>query len=137
MNRSVTLLIAACLALLLAPPAAMSQDVIEDTLKACEPEIKTYCSQVTLGDGRLLACFYAHQDKISARCEYALYDAAAQLERLVSAMNYVASECRSEIETHCAAVAAGEGRIAQCLQQQKSNLSGGCSTALTDVGLMP
>ena len=40
-------------------------DIIENVIAACEPEIEAYCSQVTLGEGRLLACFYAHEDNIS------------------------------------------------------------------------
>ena len=36
---------------------------------------------MTPGQGRVLACLYAHGDKLSAKCEYALYDAAAQAGR--------------------------------------------------------
>ena len=43
-----------------------------------EAELETYCKDVTPGDGRILACLYAHGDKLSGQCEYALYDAAEQ-----------------------------------------------------------
>jgi len=33
-----------------------------------------------------------------------------RLERAISAITYVASECRAELETHCANVEVGEGR---------------------------
>ena len=55
--------------------AQTGEDLVEHLIEACEPEIETYCSQVTPGEGRLLACAYAHQDKLSGRCEFALYDA--------------------------------------------------------------
>ncbi len=38
---------------------------------------------------------------MSNRCEYALYDAAAQLERAVAALTYVANECNDDLEKYC------------------------------------
>ena len=51
-------------------------------IDACKPEIEAYCSQVTPGNGRLLHCVAAHEDKLSGQCEYALYQAASLLEAL-------------------------------------------------------
>lgn len=101
--------------------------------KGCQKEIETYCAQVTPGQGRGLACLYAHGDKLSGRCEYALYDAAAQLERAVAALTYVANECDADIDKHCASVELGEGRLAECLVS--SETSKRCTAALTDTGL--
>jgi hypothetical protein len=115
---------------------AGAQSIAEDVLEACEADQKQFCSQVTLGEGRLLACFFAHQDKISPRCEYALYDASVRLERLISAISYVATECRTEIDQHCANIQPGGGRIAQCLELAKDELGAGCTQAMTDVGLL-
>lgn len=83
----------------------------------------------------MLACLYAHGDKLSGRCEYALYDAAAQLERVVAALTYVVNECDADIETHCAKVEAGEGRIAACLKENSGKISQRCSQAMADVGV--
>ena len=66
---------------------------------------------------------------------FALYDAAARLERAIGAITYVASECRAELETHCAEVEVGEGRVAQCLKDHAGELSPGCDQALTNVGV--
>ena len=66
MKRNVLVVVVAVL--LLSVTGAWAQDsIIDNVMKACETEINTYCSQVTLGEGRLLACFYAHEDKISGR----------------------------------------------------------------------
>jgi hypothetical protein len=67
--------------------------------------------QVSLGEGRLLACFYAHEDKLSGQCQYALYSASAQLEQAVSALDYLATQCRDDILKLCAEVQVGEGRV--------------------------
>ena len=100
----------------------------------CEQELAGYCADVTPGEGRTLACLYAHSDKLSGQCEYALYDAAVQLERFISALSYVANECNTDLQTFCADVAVGEGRLLGCLDNNFSQLSQRCSQALTDVG---
>lgn len=115
--------------------AAMQGQLATQVREACDGELTQHCAEVTPGEGRLLACLYAHGDKLSGQCEFALYDAAARLERAVSAITYVASECRAELETHCADVEVGEGRVAQCLKDHASELSPGCDQALTNVGV--
>jgi len=113
----------------------MRSELGQQVLDGCNAELVKYCAEVTPGSGRLLACLYAYEDKLSGQCEYALYDAAARLERAINTITYVASECRSEIQTHCANVQPGEGRIAQCLKDNASQLSPGCDQALTNVGV--
>jgi len=115
--------------------AAMRGELSAQVLKGCSSELTQYCAQVTPGEGRRLACLYAYGDKLSGQCDYALYNAAARLERAISAITYVVSECRAELETHCANIDAGEGRIAQCLKDHASELSPGCDQALTEVGV--
>jgi hypothetical protein len=60
---------------------------------------------------------YAYQDKLSGKCEYALYDAAVQLERAVAALTYVVNECGDDLEKHCSSVPVGEGRLFNCLEK--------------------
>ena len=59
---------------------------------------------------------------------------AAQLERAVAALTYVANECDAEIEKHCANVPPGEGRILSCLNKNAKSLDKRCTQALKDVG---
>lgn len=47
----------------------------------CQTEIETYCKDVTPGEARILACLYAHEDKLPERCRYAFYEASVQFER--------------------------------------------------------
>jgi hypothetical protein len=110
-------------------------DVIDDVMTSCQPEIEAYCSQVTPGEGRLLACFYAHQDKLSGRCEYALYEAAAALEQFAAAVTHLAAACATDLETYCAQVELGEGRVGTCLLEHKAEVSETCRQAIDDVGL--
>jgi Cysteine rich repeat len=115
--------------------AAMQGQLATQVLEGCNSELTQYCAEVTPGEGRLLSCLYAYEDKLSGQCEHALYDAAARLERAIGTITYVANECRTELETHCTGVEVGEGRVAQCLKDHAAELSPGCSQALTDVGV--
>ena len=110
-------------------------DIVDGILDACQPEIEAYCSQVTPGDGRLLACFYAHGDKISPRCEYALYEGAAALEQFASAITYLATECHDDLLKYCGEVEMGEGRVGTCLLEHKAEVTQSCRQAIDDVGL--
>jgi hypothetical protein len=116
-------------------PAGAQQPLAEQVLEGCASELEAHCQEVTPGEGRLLACLYAHEDKLSGQCEFALYDAAVRLERAVNALSYVASQCRTDIESLCASVQMGEGRILQCLEDHADQVSGPCTNALTEVGL--
>ena len=132
MKVRTTIMCALFLILGLSAPA-YSQDIVTGIEKGCAAEIESFCSQVTMGEGRLLACFYAHEDKLSGQCQYALYDASAQLERAVSALNYVAGQCDDDIMKHCAEVQMGEGRILDCLKANSETVSAACTQAINDV----
>ena len=135
--KKITTVILCLLALLVIKSNANAiEDLIKSVATGCEKELKSYCSEVTPGEGRVLACLYAHNDKISGRCEYVLYDAAAQLERFVAALSYVVNECEDDLKQYCASVQAGEGRLAECLLvKNKDKISKRCNQATKDVDL--
>ncbi|MBE9533690.1 MAG: hypothetical protein IMF03_01725 [Proteobacteria bacterium] len=119
---------------LVAMPVAAEQDLVKSVAQGCKAELETYCKDVTPGDGRILACLYAHGDKLSGKCEYALYDAAVQLERAVAALAYVANECADDLDQYCSEVAIGQGRLLKCLEKNDKKVSQRCKQALKDVG---
>jgi hypothetical protein len=134
MKKKLTVVVGVVMAL--SVNGAWAQDtIIDNVMAACQPEIENYCSQVTLGEGRLLACFYAHEDKISGRCQYALYEGAAQLEQFAAAVTHLAVECMDDVDTFCAEVELGEGRVGTCLLEHKTEVSEACAQAMDDVGL--
>ena len=120
------------LALAAASPAIAQDSLLEYVLTSCEADLKQYCSQVTPGEGRLLHCAAAHEDKLSGQCSYALYQAASLLEQLAVAIAYVAQSCETEIKTLCGDVKAGEGRILSCLEGNTESLGDACKKALAD-----
>jgi hypothetical protein len=116
-------------------PLMAQESLIETVANGCKVELEKYCSNVTPGEGRVLACLYAYSDKLSGRCEYALYDAAVRLERAVAALSYAVNECSSDLKKFCGNVEAGEGRLLDCLQKNDAQVSNRCKQACKDVGL--
>jgi hypothetical protein len=129
------ILLLALIGLASAGIAAAQEDAVSKALTACEPEIEAYCSQVTPGDGRLLACFFAHEDKLSGSCSWAIYEASAALDAFVNAIAYVATECRDDLLEFCGDVQMGEGRVGVCLIEHEEEVSAGCQKAMADAEL--
>jgi len=123
-------------AVMMVSTAAFATDPLTETVKdGCKAELESYCKGVTPGEGRVLACLYAHEDKLSAKCEFALFDAAVLLERAVSALAYTAYECEDDLEKYCADVPVGEGRLLDCITKNKKKVSKRCLDALIETGL--
>ena len=115
-------------------PGVDNVNVVDTVASNCKKELTSYCKGVTPGEGRILACLYAHSDKLTGQCEYALYDAAVQLERFVATLSYIANECDADMEKFCADIEVGEGRVLKCLDENSSKISARCTQALKDVG---
>ncbi len=113
---------------------AQAQDsLVEHVLESCEVEMETFCSQVTPGQGRLLHCAAAHEDKLSGRCNYALFQAASAIEQIAAAIAHVAEQCMTDAQTLCSDVKEGDGRILMCLDEQADGVSDTCKQAISDV----
>lgn len=127
--------VAICMICTVAGSASAQKPLLETVTKGCEKELTTYCKDVTPGEGRVLACLYAYGDKLSAKCEYALYDAASQLERAVAALSYAVNECRDDLQKLCSGTKPGQGRLLNCLNKNEKDVSKRCKDALKDTGL--
>lgn len=116
------------------PVAKGVDDALETFVSGCEQELVTYCSEVTPGEGRILSCLYAFGDKLSTRCEHALYDSMGQLNRTLTNLSFTTNECNEDLTTFCGETVVGEGRVLDCLKQKKDQVSKRCLSALQDVG---
>ena len=112
--------------------ALSQEDILDHLIDACEGDIVNYCSQVTPGDGRLLHCMAAHEDKVSGQCHYAFYQAAALLEQLSVALAYLVQECKTEIQSLCSDLEVGNGRLLVCLDEHDEDVGQGCKKAVAD-----
>jgi Golgi apparatus protein 1 len=105
---------------------AKAEAAVGKVKAACATDVNSFCSNVTPGEGRLLLCMMAHEDKISDACYDAMLTAGEGVELAVSNVLRTAQACDQDIEKHCASVKAGKVRIAQCLIDKKSELSSQC-----------
>ncbi len=122
-------------ALLVGGRATAAESLVDTLKKACNKELTTFCKGVPQGQGRILACLYAFEDKVSDKCIYALYDASLQLEQAVAAVKYAATQCKDDLQKFCADVKPGQGRGLACLQKNDKNVSQTCKDALKETGL--
>jgi hypothetical protein len=115
--------------------ARAEENLVEGVKKACHKELTTFCKGVRPGEGRILACLYAFQDRVSGKCEYAIYDASAQLEQAAVALKFAAAECKDDLLKYCGNVEVGNGRLMACLDKHEKSLSEKCKEALKQTGL--
>ena len=133
MNKIIVFSIAISMTFLVAISASAEQSLLESVVNGCSVELDAYCKDVTPGESRVLACLYSRSDKLSGKCEYALYDAAVQLERAVAALSYLINECGDDLVKLCSDVPAGEGRLLECLSKNEKMVSERCKQAFKDV----
>ena len=115
--------------------AAFSQDdPIADALKDCSSELQTYCSSVTPGEGRLVSCAKAHEDKLSSQCISAINRASYWVNFTAHTLAYVVLQCKADALKFCPDVEIGEERVLNCLADNRDGLSKYCGLALSDIG---
>jgi len=103
---------------------------------ACASDIKKYCKDVTPGEGRMIYCMQAHEDKISPKCTYELGEAATSLQATADVLKDGVVACKAEITGVCGKIQPGQGRIAACLIANKSTASKDCADAIQKVEAM-
>jgi Cysteine rich repeat len=132
------------LAILLAGPASAQSQVGKSILEkltakivklenACAKDIKKYCKTVTPGEGRMIYCMQAHEDKISLQCAYELGETASSVQTSADSLKDAVIACKAEIAGVCGKTVPGQGRIAACLIANKSTASKNCSEAIQKV----
>ena len=131
MNKKM-LWVTVAVAIMSSPNVLAQESLVEHLVNACKSDIQNYCNQVTPGNGRLLYCMAAHEDKISGQCLYAFYQTAEVLEHLAVAVNYLFQECGADIQTLCSDVAVGEGRLLACLEENEEQVDDSCKKAIAD-----
>ena len=103
---------------------------------ACANDIKKYCRAVTPGEGRMIYCMQAHENKISTKCAFELGEAATSVQSAADALKDAVIACKAEINGVCGKLVPGQGRIAACLLSNKSTASAGCADAIKKIESM-
>jgi hypothetical protein len=107
----------------------------ESVFQACEVDIDHYCADVTPGSGRLTACIYAHEDKLSNSCDAAVAETANVINVIFNRLRNVRLQCAGDVAKLCDEVAIGQGRVFACLHENKVALSDECGDVIDHVEL--
>src|SRR5436190_17364600 len=113
MTASKLVVLAALLFPVLAPNASVAQSPVVAEWKAyvlqsCGKEIKRSCKGVAAGDGRLLACLYAREKSLSAKCKPAVSAALERLNRSYAALSEAPRICERDAKRFCSGMVAGD-----------------------------
>jgi len=112
---------------------AKTEKAITQVANSCVTDVRTFCATVTPGDGRIALCLAAHEDKLSNTCYGALLDVIRDVELAANRLSRTIDICRADLARHCAKVQEGQGRVAQCLIDNKAKLSSPCRTEVSTV----
>lgn len=127
-------------ALSLSGPAS-AQDRPEDyrvALKvSCAKELKTLCKGVLDGRGRLLACLYSREDKLSPRCDQVVSGSLERLGEALGALANVQRVCAPDARRLCNGVVPGNGNLISCLTAGRRSVSAECNATLDSAFLRP
>ncbi|MCU0732132.1 MAG: cysteine rich repeat-containing protein [Hyphomonas sp.] len=116
---------------LVAQGALAQQSITAEVNEKCAKELQTYCKGVTLGEGRVAACLYAYEDKLSAQCAVAVYKGVDDFWAANANIQAYAKICSSDLLQYCSDVPAGGGRLYACIKKNKATLTDACRAALT------
>jgi hypothetical protein len=113
----------------------------DNMMSACEAEIDTNCSGVSEGRGRISACLYAHDDKLSGTCkaEVAEVTNSSTFQRYlptgVQTMQGFEQEvdlraaCTADADKVCTGVKKDKGRLLACVYARSNSVSEACWAA--------
>jgi hypothetical protein len=129
---------------------AAAQDRPEDyamTLKTnCAKEIGTQCKGIVEGRGRLLACLYSHDSKLSPKCGDSLlspkcgdtvYGSMERWGMMLAALANVTRVCEADARRLCNGVQPGNGNLIDCLGAARKSVSAKCNATLDMAFLRP
>jgi hypothetical protein len=85
----------------------------------CSEDAKRFCADVDPGQGRIVKCLQAHKAELSQKCR-------AFGKKVRKKLRKGLSQCKGDVAQFCKEVKPGQGRIAQCLAQNKGSLSDAC-----------
>lgn len=97
---------------------------------ACKTDIQRRCKNVTPGEGRILYCILAYGDKLTPSCAATMIEVGRDISMAMNDAARTADACYDDIEKLCPNVPEGEGRIAQCLVDNKPKLTKPCASQL-------
>jgi hypothetical protein len=89
----------------------------------CAADIAKLCKDVPVGTGKVQACLKEHEKELSGEC-------AAWFGTFRRATGNLAATCRQDISRFCQKITPGQGRVRECLDKNRDQLSPTCRDQL-------
>lgn len=102
-------------------------NLIENLKEKCQSDLTKLCKEVTPGEGRIAACLDSKEDQLSEGCKKAWTGTKTQVSnRMDQAELAFRKNCAKDVQKFCSNVPSGRGRLLDCLDDHKGNLSPSC-----------
>lgn len=90
----------------------------------CKADISRFCPDVNPEGQAAMACLKENVQELSPGCK-------DNIQKLIGALQSFGEACGSDVQTLCADVNPGGGRILKCLKENQASVSAGCIGFLT------
>lgn len=87
--------------------------------RPCAGDVAKFCTDVKQGQGRIAKCLDQYESLLSAECK-------AEFSEVKEVIKNAYKACEDDMIMFCPWVQSGEGRILNCLRENKSHLSDEC-----------
>ncbi len=104
--------------------AAATEDLKSSLKQACQTDIQQFCSNVTPGQGRVMACLKSYEDKLSSSCKQQWQSVKSEWHK---AMKGAHAACAGDIQKFCSSVDTPRD-IKNCLDEHSTDLSSTCKS---------
>jgi hypothetical protein len=97
----------------------------------CAEDAKKFCKGIIPGHGRIAACLMSHEAELSPACKVHSEETRAKINEGIEKL--VLGACKKDRDKFCKDVEPGEGRIVECLKQNRAKLRPACKAKLRRV----
>jgi Golgi apparatus protein 1 len=101
--------------------------MLEKLQKDCKSDTQKLCKDVTPGEGRIAACLDSKENQLSSGCRETWNGTKVEVsQRLDKADVAFRKNCGKDVQKYCSDVPSGRGRLLNCLDNYRSDLSSSC-----------
>ena len=110
-----------CIIALMAVP---SVSLVQAAEGDCVADVQRLCPDVDPAGAQAHACLKENIPELSTGCK-------ENIQKLTNALQSFGEACGQDVQTLCAEVSPGGGRILQCLKENQASVSADCISFLT------
>ncbi len=97
----------------------------------CADDTRKFCKGIIPGHGRIIACLMSHESELTPACKAHAEEARAKINEGLEKL--VLGACKKDRDKFCKDVEPGQGRILECLKQNRASLRPACKAKLRRV----